>query len=155
MRAIGRSAKRQRGVAAVEFAITLPLLLFMMLATVEVGRVLFQYNTLTKAVRDGARYVSGKALYGSTGNVSISNQIQLETQRLVAYGNTIGTGTPLLPGISPANVTVTDAGGGLVSVSAVWNYVPMLGAQLPTLGLTAPITMTIPLSASVVMRALS
>ena len=39
----------QRGVAIIEFVITLPLLLLLLLATAEIGRALFQYNTLTKA----------------------------------------------------------------------------------------------------------
>ena len=43
---------RQRGVAIVEFVLTLPLLMLLLLATAEIGRALFQYNTLTKAVRD-------------------------------------------------------------------------------------------------------
>ena len=49
---------RQRGIATIEFAICAPILLLLMLATVEVGRMLIQYNTLNKAVRDDvARHI--------------------------------------------------------------------------------------------------
>ena len=50
---------RQRGLAIVEFAIVLPLLLLLSLATTELGRALYQQDTLNKAVRDGARHLAG------------------------------------------------------------------------------------------------
>ena len=50
---------RQRGVAIVEFALVLPLLLLMTFVVTEYSRALYQYNTLTKSVRDAARYPVG------------------------------------------------------------------------------------------------
>ncbi len=144
----------QRGLAVVEFAITLPLLLFLMLATAEVGRLLSQYDTLTKSVRNGSRYVAGKAAAGTTGIVSITSQLSTEAANLVATGSIGGSGTPLLKGLTASNVTVTDAGGGYVSVSASYTYSPMLGASLPTFGLSKPISLAFPLTTTVVMRAL-
>ncbi len=145
---------RQRGLAAVEFAIALPLLLLVLLATAEIGRMLSQYDTLTKAVRDGTRYLASNVLSGSTSTVIITSQVQTQTQNLVVTGNVNGTGSALLPGLTVGNVTVSNAGNGYVSVSASYTYQPMLGA-LPTFGLTAgPISLAIPLNASVVMRGL-
>lgn len=143
----------QRGIAAVEFAIALPLLLFLMLATAEVGRLLSQYDTLTKSVRDGSRYVAAKALQ-PTGLIVISSQLSTEASHLVVTGNISGSGTAVLSGLSVSNVTVTDAGGGYVSVSASYAYTPMLGATLPTFGLGTPISLAFPLNATVVMKAL-
>jgi Flp pilus assembly protein TadG len=143
----------QRGVAVVEFTIALPLLLFLLLATAEVGRVLSQYDTLTKSVRDASRYVAGKAL-NPAGIVSISPQLSSETRNLLATGSIGGSGSPLLRGLSASNVTVTNAGNGYVSVSVSYAYTPMLGASLPTFGLGRPISLAIPLKATVVMRAL-
>ena len=48
----------QRGVAIVEFALILPFLLLLTFITTEFGRAIYQYNTLTKSVRDAARYLS-------------------------------------------------------------------------------------------------
>jgi Flp pilus assembly protein TadG len=144
----------QRGTAAVEFAIALPVLLLMMLATAEIGRMLSQYNTLNKAVRDGARYLASNALAGTTGVVSISAAVQSATVNLVATGNTAGTGSALLPSLTAGNVTVSNLGNGYVSVAATYTYAPMMGATLPTFGLTAPITVNVPLTATVVMRPL-
>jgi Flp pilus assembly protein TadG len=143
----------QRGVAIVEFTIALPLLLLLLLATAEVGRLLSQYDTLTKSVRDASRYVAGKAL-NAAGVVSISTQLRAETGNLVATGSTGGSGTPLLRGLSASNVTVANLGNGYVSVSVAYAFTPMLGASLPTFGLRSPISLAIPLKATVIMRAL-
>lgn len=87
--------RTQRGVALVEFALVLPLLVLLAMITAEVGRALYQYNTLAKAVRDGARYLSVRV--ASPDNTS-------HAKNLVVFGNTAGTGNPLLPGLSLANV---------------------------------------------------
>ena len=93
MRAQCKGAKhaRQGGAVIVELAIVLPIMLFLMLATAEFGRAFFQYNTLTKAVRDGGRYAAANALAGSLGTLDV-NAIAAETQQLVVYGNAIGNG---------------------------------------------------------------
>ena len=145
---------RQRGLAMVECVITLPLLLFLMLATAELGRVISQYDTLTKAVRDGARYAASTSANGSTGLVYISPQIQAAVGNLVATGNANGSGAALLPGFTASAVTVSDAGNGYVSVSATYTYQPLLGTTLPTFGFGNPISLSFTLTAGAVMRAL-
>ena len=146
---------RSSGLAMVELTIVLPLLLFMFMATAEFGRALFQYNTLTKSVQDGARHAAQLALLGSTGVVNITNQLQTETNNLVVYANIGGSGATLLPGLSTNNVTVTDVGGGDIQVSASYNYQPMVGAILPDFGLVGGgIGLTFTLRATVRMRAL-
>lgn len=155
MRASTRpGAPGQRGVAAVEFAIALPVLLFLMMATAEFGRIMSQYDTLTKTVRDGARYLAANALANSTAQVvNVTAQMQTATANLVATGTTNAGGTPLLPGLAPGNVTAIDLGNGYISVAATYTYQPML-ASLPTFGLTGPLSLAIPLKATVVMRPL-
>jgi hypothetical protein len=54
----GRSCARQRGVAAVEFAILVPLLLILLTAPLYIGRVLWHYTVIQKAAHDGARYLA-------------------------------------------------------------------------------------------------
>jgi Flp pilus assembly protein TadG len=53
-----RSSTRQRGVAAVEFAILVPLLLILLTAPLYIGRVLWHYTVVQKAAHDAARYLS-------------------------------------------------------------------------------------------------
>jgi len=84
----------QKGTAIVEFALILPFLLLLTFITTEFGRAMFQYNTITKSVRDAARYLS----------VQTPGTHTTEAQNLVVYGNTAGTGSPLALGLTVANV---------------------------------------------------
>lgn len=84
----------QRGVAIVEFALVLPLLLLLTFTVTELGRALYQYNTLAKSVRDAARYLSMQQPGTHTA----------EARNLIVYGNTAGTGTPLALGLTLAQV---------------------------------------------------
>ena len=52
------SRDSERGAAAVEFAILLPLLLMLVLGTVEFGRAYNAQITLTNAARDGVRVMA-------------------------------------------------------------------------------------------------
>ena len=85
---------RQRGVAIVEFALILPLMLLMTFIVTEYSRALYQYNTLTKSVRDAARFLSMQ----SPGSE------MAKAKNLVVYGNPAGTGTPLALGLATSNV---------------------------------------------------
>ena len=49
---------RQKGAAAVEFAIVISLLVLITGGIIEFGRVLWYYDALTKATRDGVRFMS-------------------------------------------------------------------------------------------------
>jgi Flp pilus assembly protein TadG len=85
---------RQRGVALVEFALVLPLLLVLSLISTELGRAVYRYNTTAKAVRDAVRYLS----------VQTPGTHVAEARNLVVYGNTAGTGPMLDTALSAANV---------------------------------------------------
>ena len=52
------SRDSERGAAAVEFAILLPLLLMLVLGTIEFGRAYNAQITLTNAARDGVRVMA-------------------------------------------------------------------------------------------------
>lgn len=144
---------RQRGIATVEFAICVPVLLLLMLATAELGRAMFQYNTLIKAVRDGARYAAS-ASTSSQRIVVITNQVRNETRNLVVTGNIGGTGAPLLAGLTVNNVTLNNVGNGFISVSATYTYTPILSGTLPTFGYGPAINLSMTFPATVVMRVL-
>lgn len=144
---------RRAGVATIEFAICAPLLLLLMLATAEIGRLLYQYNTLAKSVRDGARFAVSEAAVGTTRVVNLTPLVLTQTRNLVATGNIDGTGSPLLPGLAAQDVSIANDANGFVSVSAVYTFVPAI-ATLPTFGWGDPLSLAIPVTATVVMRAL-
>ena len=139
----------------------LPFLLILMLATADLGRAFYQYNTLTKAVRDGVRYLSNNALLGSTGvMIPIDNPLWFElsskTKNLMVYGNISGSGNPIIPDFTNAIFVIfSQEGEHHVRVTATYKYVPILFPDsLPTFGIGDPISLDFTLKASTTMRAL-
>ena len=95
-----RPFKKQKGIAMVEFAVGVIILLLLMLVVAEAGRAFFSYNTLTKAVRGGVRYIAANALKEDDSQVvSLTNQKITETRNMVIYGD-LGGGTPVLPSVN-------------------------------------------------------
>jgi Flp pilus assembly protein TadG len=92
-------------VQLVEIAIVLPLLLMLFAAVGEFGRYFYEYTTMAKAARVGARFMAAKTID------SASTDWITATKKLVVYGNTAGTGNPVLPGLTINNVDVKFAGG--------------------------------------------
>jgi Flp pilus assembly protein TadG len=148
------ASKRESGLAMIEFAVVLPLMLLLILGVAELGRAFMQYNVLTKSVRDGVRHLAQYAPSGSSGTIDIDAQTMSETKNLVVYGNSAGAGNPLLDGFSPGQVTVVDAGGENVRVDASYPYQPVFGPTLPTFGFGPAIPVTFTMQASVTMKAI-
>jgi hypothetical protein len=86
--------KRQKGIALVEFALILPMFVMLLFLTTEFGRAYYQYDTITKAVRQSARYLSVRAQ--GPGIVNAKN--------IIVYGNPDGTGSPRIAGLTLSNV---------------------------------------------------
>jgi Flp pilus assembly pilin Flp len=56
MRFLKRFATDERGVSAVEFALTVPVLLFSLLGVVDIGNVVYQRSDMESALRAGIQY---------------------------------------------------------------------------------------------------
>lgn len=153
-RFVEKPLPRQRGAVLAEMALVTPLLLFLMLATAEVTRAFVDHNTLTKAVRTGVRYVAANAFQGTTGVVWISATLRAETQNLVVYGNSAGTGTPVLPGLTAADITVTNIGANNIQVTAAHTISGILGPVLSSFYGGPNFNLVHNLQATVTMRAL-
>ncbi len=73
-----RGSKR-RGAAAIEFAVTLPLIVFVLFGTVEYGHYFSQLAMVTNAARDGARFGSNQTtLLGARTQGAAATRILLE-----------------------------------------------------------------------------
>jgi hypothetical protein len=156
----------QRGTALVELAIIMPLLLFLLLGVAEFGHAFNQYNILTKAVRNGARYLAEEAIQGQVGVVDLTQPGLLDTTRyLIVYGEPTNTGAPVLPNwvagdaVPPYGIEISQVPNenDKVQISASYQYIPILGegASLPTFGLgDGPISLEFTFHASVVMPVL-
>lgn len=75
----------------------------MVFGTTEIGRAIYTYNTLDKAIRDGVRHLSQ---HGPGDTV-----IQGEARCLAVHGNTGCTGAVLAPGLTTGHVQICDSVG--------------------------------------------
>ena len=101
-------AKSMSGLAAVEFTILMAFVFApMVLGTIEIGRVFFEYNNLAKSVRNGAKYIS---LFSPT-QPSYDTQVS-KAKCLAAFGNMGCTGNPIVPGLTVAKIFIGTDGNG-------------------------------------------
>jgi Flp pilus assembly protein TadG len=99
---LSRLAREERGAQLVELAIVLPIFLMLFGAAAEFGRYFYEYTTLDKAVRAGSRYLATAA---------VNTAEDTKAKNIIVYGNPAGTGTPIVKGLTTANVVITRAGG--------------------------------------------
>lgn len=99
---LNRFRRDDRGVQLVELAIAMPIMLMLFGAAAEFGRYFYEYTTVAKAARVGARYLA---------TAELNTTEETAAKNLVVYGNTAGTGTPILSGLSPTNIHIEKQGG--------------------------------------------
>ena len=102
-----RFSRDERGIQLVEAAIVVPIFLILFAAVAEFGRYFYEYTTLAKAARAGARYLS---------TVPVDPDEDDNAKKIVVYGNINGTGSPILARLDKINVVITRAGGPVASV---------------------------------------
>jgi Flp pilus assembly protein TadG len=95
----------------IEFALGSGILLAAFTGTFQFGYTFLQYNNLQNAVARGARYAS-LVPYDSP-NATPTTAFQTKVQNMVLYGSTTGGTTPVLPGLTAANVSVVPIFGPL------------------------------------------
>src|SRR5687767_13685121 len=99
-KSLWRLVKRDEGSSIVELAIVFPILLLLIVGTVELGRLFFTYTTLAKATKVGARYVSNSRKMINVNSTEIANEKTI-AKNLVVCGKLDCTGqTPIVPGLS-------------------------------------------------------
>ena len=150
--------QRQQGLALVEFTLVLPVLLLLMLAFGEFGRMLYQYNVLLQASRDADRFVASQAWNSTLGMVALSSTLQTQTKNVAVYGVPSQTGTPVVSGLTTTNVVVAAVGIDHVRVTITYNFCPVIGSGNCNGAIPGffgnQIALSIPLVATTVMRAL-
>ena len=97
-----RFTRDEQGLQLVEAAIVIPVFVILFAATAEFGRFFYEYTTLAKAARVGTRYLV-------TNPITPANQDT--AKNIIVYGNTAGTGSPILNGLEKSDVVITTSGG--------------------------------------------
>lgn len=89
----------------VEFAIGSGVMVALFTGTFQFGYTFLQYNNLENAVARGARYASIASYDSATSTPS--SAFQTAVQNMVLYGSTTAGTSPVLPGLTSSNVTLT------------------------------------------------
>lgn len=121
-----RSIDKQSGIAAVEFLVTLPILLLIFTVVIEFGNAFIRYSTLNKSVQNAARYAVVD-IYGTATSSSIANETDIKN--MVMYGKKSfaqgETPVPILDSLKLTDISVTPAGNYVV-ISASYDYQSIL-----------------------------
>ena len=94
--------RKHKGTIAIEFALIMTFILVpLFLGTVELGRLLYQYNALAKSVRDSTKYLSTVA-------ATVPNYANFVTEAkcLAVYGNIGCNGDPVASGLTTSDITI-------------------------------------------------
>ncbi|MDP5291068.1 pilus assembly protein [Oceanimonas sp. CHS3-5] len=149
--------KKQKGLAAVEATIILPLLLLLLLVIGEFGRLFYQYNTLSKALRASVRTVS----VSDGENYLLDNALRDKVRNLILYGQeTTGTSV-VLPGLVADDVTFSapfnmpsTSEDKYVTLIVSYDWSPMFTDNLNTF-FGDSVSLSFPLNVSMTMRILN
>jgi Flp pilus assembly protein TadG len=131
-------ARRDRGAAAVEFAIILPILLLLIAGIIDLGRMMYTEVVLSNAAREGSRMI---ALGYSTADAQT---------RVDAAAINIGTATATVTATCPASPVPTDGASVQVTSDFEWLLLGDVVKMIPGGSLSLPST----LSATGTMRCL-
>lgn len=101
--------RSSRGAVMVEFALTVMMLVALVFGITELGRALYQWNTLTKAAEVGVRFLS--RAYDQLDPLTCAPKAGwassvTKAKNLVVYGQETETPPARLPGLTPDNVSV-------------------------------------------------
>lgn len=138
-----------RGVAMVELAIVLPILLVLFLGITELGRALLFQHRLTHSAEAGARYAARAfgAVADDCSTTAAWPTAVTNARQLAAFGQ-LGSADPVVPGLDADAVEVeivvrdvTDAGTTcIVAVTVTVQYEGIFGSDLiPLLDLPQPL----------------
>ena len=104
-----RLLRDERGAAAAEMALILPLLLTIMFGSMELGNYFMNEHSLVKAVRDGARFAARQSFTNYAGcSGTPGGTVETSTQNVVMNGYLSG-GTLITPNIQAADIDVEQS----------------------------------------------
>lgn len=138
-----------RGAVTVEFAIVVPLLVTLVFGITELGRALYQLNTLTKATLSGARYLArldGAVTYDGDSCSKGPAWDVVKATNLILYGSEEAGSKTLIPKMSvkPEDVEVIDGKfsgegdtvGCIIKITSTATFTSIFGDEGPIIPFT-------------------
>lgn len=105
-----KTSQFQRGLAAIEFALLLPILLILAFAAIDFGRLLYQYDTLSKSTRDAAKYVARTVKPAANAlpeDITAYNTTVAQAMNLALCGTIAACGgSALVDGLTATNIAI-------------------------------------------------
>ena len=121
-----RFARGDGAQSMIEFALTLPIVLLVITGLFDLGRAVWQENTLAYAAREGTRYA---IVHGSSGSPVAGPCTNCEVAAITTVVRAASPGVPnigvLVDYPAPAGGTSCNHRNCLVSVVATASFVPM------------------------------
>jgi Flp pilus assembly protein TadG len=111
-----RQRRSEKGASAVEFALVLPILLFVVFAIIDFGWLFYVDIQVTNAARDGARWGAAR----EAGSVATDGEDRAEYV-LSQYG---------LTGTATSTCSLADG----LEITLSHDFQPLVGAAIPFLG---------------------
>ncbi|WP_429886081.1 TadE/TadG family type IV pilus assembly protein [Geoalkalibacter halelectricus] len=146
----------ERGAAAVEFAVVLPLLLLILLGIIEYGLIFYNKQVLTNASREGARFgiVAGERATSASIEQEVSNYLD---QKLISFQPSEPTVTTCSmdrddPGTATCPNSTTTKFGDYLSVEIEYPYDFLLFPKLKKIFSSGNPESSLTLRATTVMR---
>lgn len=140
-----RLIRDRGGSAAAELALVMPLLLVVLIGSVELGHFMYNEHILTKAVRDGARYAArqGFANYDCSGEPSATvrdNTRELVQTMLLTGGDDrmINWAASTISVSEVCRASATTIGNTTENMSGIYDELALAGAPVVTVSATVP-----------------
>ena len=145
---LSRSRPHTRGQALVEFALALPVMIFVLLIAIDFGRVFFSYIEVNNAAREAANNAAAQAAYYQNGSESsqdyYNSAVNAASQETNTQGQA-GATAPIVvsspacftPGSPPVSISCANAPQDSQTASGIGNQV--------TVTVTQPFTFFTPL----------
>lgn len=137
-----RVARRTRGQAMVEFALVLPVLLFMLVMTIDVGRLFYSYVGVANAAREGAAYAIASDASGNPRARDTSTVAAYALQELTGDASAYAVATVCRDnaGAIIACTSAVGANGQTVTVTVSTPFEFMIPVIGPTVDLSSSST---------------
>jgi Flp pilus assembly protein TadG len=129
------SGESESGQSLIEMAFAVPLLLLLLLGTIDIGRVFFEYIDLRHATTEGATY-------GARNPTDITGTKSMVSLSGVPAGTVVD--------VTTVGTCTVSGGQGTITVEAESEFVPLTSAFFARLGLS-----TIDLRSTTTMRCLT